>query len=67
MPDYTPPRRTTKRGRILAILDCIRANLGKPEAEYLRQLAETHIANGNPREALACSARAVALEIGGAR
>ena len=67
MSDYTPPASITERGRILAILDCIRENLGKPELEYLRALADTHMENGNPKAALVCSARAVALEIGGGR
>ena len=64
MADYTPPPVSTERRRILAILDCIRAHLGEPEAKYLRALSETHMTNGNPREALVCSVRAVALEMG---
>ena len=63
--DYSPPRPTTERGRILAILDCIRAHLGEPEAKYLRALSQTHMDNGNPREALACWERAVGLEMRG--
>lgn len=59
MSDYTPPRPTTERARILAILDCIRANLGKPEPDYLRALAETYLANGNPCKALICAVRAL--------
>jgi len=58
-PDYTPGPRRSGRRNILALVECIRANLGKPEAEYLSRMSEVALENGNQAMALRFAGEAV--------